>query len=69
MPFLIDHYIQTHAGQHLTFDFDGSNDPDLARFYKSFGSKECWYQRVEIDRLPVLLRASARFYRVLKNSK
>jgi hypothetical protein len=69
MPFLIDSYIKSHAGQHLTFDFDGSNDPDLARFYKSFGSKECWYQRLEIDRMPILAKVSARLYRVLKNSK
>jgi hypothetical protein len=34
MPFLIDQYLHSHAGRHLTFDFDGSNDPDLARFYK-----------------------------------
>jgi hypothetical protein len=52
MPFLIDSYIRGHAGRHLTFDFDGSNDPDLARFYKSFGSKECIYQRLFINRMP-----------------
>lgn len=66
MPFLIDQYIKTHSGQHLTFDFDGSNDPDLARFYKSFGSKECWYQRVEVDRLPFVLSVGTRLYRLLK---
>jgi hypothetical protein len=69
MPFLIDSFIQNHAGQHLTFDFDGSNDPDLARFYKSFGSKECVYQRLEINRLPLLIKVSARIFRVLKNAK
>jgi hypothetical protein len=67
MPFLIDSYIRSHAGRHLTFDFDGSNDADLARFYKSFGSKECVYQRLEINKLPCILRISARFYRVIKN--
>jgi hypothetical protein len=69
MPFLIDHYILTHAGRHLTFDFDGSNDPDLARFYKSFGSKECVYQRLEINRMPMLVKLSARLYRLLINSR
>jgi len=69
MPFLIDSFIREHAGQHLTFDFDGSNDPNLARFYKSFGSKECIYQRLEINRLPMLAKAGARIYRLLKNSK
>jgi hypothetical protein len=63
MPFLIDQFIQIHAGQHLTFDFDGSNDPDLARFYKSFGSKECWYQRLELDRLPFILEFALYLYK------
>jgi hypothetical protein len=57
MPFLIDSYIRENAGKHLTFDFDGSNDPNLSRFYKSFGSKEMTYQRVVINRLPLLARA------------
>jgi hypothetical protein len=69
MPFLVDNFIREHAGQHLTFDFDGSNDPSLARFYKSFGSKECIYQRVIINRLPLALKLGARMYRSLKNSK
>lgn len=63
MPFLIDSYIRENAGRHLTLDFDGSNDPNLARFYKSFGSKEMTYQRVVISRLPLLAHLG---YRVLK---
>jgi hypothetical protein len=69
MPFLIDSFIREHAGRHLTFDFDGSNDPNLARFYKSFGSKECIYQRIVINRLPGVLDIGARLYRHMKNSK
>jgi hypothetical protein len=69
MPFLIDNFIREHAGRHLTFDFDGSNDPSLARFYKSFGSKECIYQRVVINRLPAVLDIGARVYRGLRNPK
>jgi hypothetical protein len=69
MPFLIDSFIRSHAGQHLTFDFDGSNDPDLARFYKSFGSRECVYQRLEIDRMSFLLSVSVQLYRLLKSTK
>jgi hypothetical protein len=65
MPFLIDSYIRQHAGQHLTFDFDGSNDPDLARFYKSFGSKECVYHRLEINRLPLFLNFVLYLYKKL----
>jgi hypothetical protein len=54
MPFLIDSFIRKNSGKHLTFDFDGSNDPNLARFYKSFGAKECIYQRIFVDRMPRL---------------
>lgn len=56
MPFLIDAYLREHSNKHLTFDFDGSNDPNLARFYKSFGAREIIYQRVFIDRLPLPVR-------------
>lgn len=62
MPYLIDAYIRQHAGHHLTFDFDGSNDPNLARFYKSFGSKECVYQRLHLNRLPGILKPLAMLY-------
>ncbi len=52
MPFLIDSFIRQNAGKNITLDFEGSNDLNLARFYKSFGSKECAYQQVKINRLP-----------------
>jgi hypothetical protein len=51
MPFLIDQYIQQYSQQHITLDFEGSNDPNLARFYKSFGSKEITYPHIVINRL------------------
>lgn len=66
MPFLIDSFIRQHSGKHLTFDFDGSNDPNLARFYKSYGSKECVYQRLEINRMPFLIKIGAKIYRSMK---
>jgi hypothetical protein len=52
MPFLIDSFIRQNAGKNLTLDFEGSNDVNLARFYKSFGSKECVYPQIKINRLP-----------------
>lgn len=52
MPFLIDSFIRKNAGKNVTFDFEGSNDENLARFYKSFGSKECVYQQLKINKLP-----------------
>ena len=38
MPFLIDQFIKTSANSSFLFDFEGSNDENLARFYKSFGA-------------------------------
>lgn len=52
MPLLIDHFIRTHAGAHLTLDFEGSNDPDLARFYKSFGATPINYLHYRSSTLP-----------------
>ncbi len=56
MPFLIDHFIKENSQRNLTFDFEGSNDKNLARFYKSFGSKECEYLHLKINRLPFPLK-------------
>ena len=47
IPFLIDTHIRQYAGTPHTLDFEGSNNPDLARFYRSFGSAECNYYSVK----------------------
>jgi hypothetical protein len=52
IPFLIDKFISENAQRNLILDFEGSNDVNLARFYKSFGSKECVYLQVKVNRLP-----------------
>ena len=56
MPFLIDAFIREYAQTYLTLDFEGSNDPDLARFYKSFGSREVHYPFIRRNQLPLLVR-------------
>lgn len=43
MTFLIDQVIREYAGQPMTFDFEGSDDPNLARFYQGFGSHPVAY--------------------------
>ena len=43
MTFLIDQVIQEFAGQSMTFDFEGSDDDNLARFYQGFGSTPVTY--------------------------
>lgn len=54
MAHLIDAFIREHQHNHLTLDFEGSNDPNLARFYRSFGSTEVTYPHVRINRLSPL---------------
>jgi hypothetical protein len=52
MTYIIDKFINEHAGSQLTLDFEGSNDANLARFYKSFGANALSYPRIMITRLP-----------------
>ncbi len=56
MHFLFDHIIKMHAGRSLTLDFGGSSVKSVARFYHSFGSTDCLYLRLKINRLPAALR-------------
>lgn len=49
MPFLIDNYIKSHSEKNLIFDFEGSVDEGVARFYKSFGAKYKEYFRFRKD--------------------
>lgn len=56
MSALIDGFIAQHAGESTFLDFEGSSDPDLYRFYKSFGSAETVYLQIRMNRLPFPLR-------------
>ena len=51
MSFLIDSVVQEYSAQKMTFDFEGSNDENLARFYQSFGAQNNPYLFVKINRL------------------
>jgi hypothetical protein len=57
MTKIIDQFIRQNASSQLTLDFEGSNDPNLARFYKSFGAKALTYPRITLTRLPVTVHA------------
>lgn len=52
MPYLIDSFIKEHSESKMTFDLEGSNDTNLARFYKSFGSTVVHYPHVFYNNLP-----------------
>jgi lipid II:glycine glycyltransferase (peptidoglycan interpeptide bridge formation enzyme) len=52
MPFLINSFIKERAGMEMILDFEGSLNPNLARFYKSFGSEERTYPKIKRNLLP-----------------
>ena len=56
MPFLIDSFFKESANSGLVFDFEGSNNHDLAQFYKGFGAVNESYQNLKINRLPSVLK-------------
>jgi hypothetical protein len=66
MHFLIDDTIARFNGKCHILDFEGSNDPGLARFYESFGSEVFYYPMIELDRLPMPLRFLYKFARKLR---
>lgn len=52
MSYLIDSFIEAHSETKKTMDFEGSNDANLARFYKSFGSTKVHYPHIFLNNLP-----------------
>lgn len=53
---LIDHFIRSYAGKQLLLDFEGSDDPGVAQFYKRFGALHEPYTTIFHNKLPFLLR-------------
>ena len=51
MTYLLDQVIQKFANQPITFDFEGSDDDNLARFYLGFGGREVKYPSYSFNRL------------------
>jgi hypothetical protein len=56
MHYLINEIIKQYSGTPSLLDFEGSNDINLARFYKSFGSKESVYLQVRKNNLPKYIK-------------
>lgn len=55
MPFLIDYYLKNMPINEL-FDFEGSDNQNLALFYKGFGAIESNYLHLKINNLPFWLK-------------
>lgn len=54
--FLYDRLIQEFSGKDFTLDFEGSDIPGIAFFYKHFGADNIQYHRIHINNLPWPLR-------------
>ena len=46
MHFLMDTFIQQHRNDCILLDFEGSMIPNVAYFFKGFGSKEVYYNEI-----------------------
>lgn len=57
LAFIIDSVIKQFSPGNYTLDFEGSDNPGLARFYKSFGARETLYYGLQINRLPIMMSA------------
>ena len=57
MTYLLDQVIQRYANQPITFDFEGSDDDNLARFYLGFGGEEVQYPSYTNNRLSSIGKA------------
>lgn len=53
MHYLIDSFVREHSNSLQKLDFEGSSDPDLARFYRGFGASEFLYLQVRKNNLPI----------------
>lgn len=56
MPLLMDTFIRDHSEKKLILDFEGSNDLNLARFYRSFGAEEIVFLQIKKNKLPYPLK-------------
>ena len=66
MTYLLDQVIQRYANQSITFDFEGSDDENLARFYLGFGGNETKYPSYTFNRLSPIGKAVLRAWKKIK---
>jgi hypothetical protein len=69
MFFLIDQFIRQHAGQNKILDFNGSNHPDIAKFYAGFGTQAMSYDEIHLSRFRPLEKLGFKLYTKLNRLK
>jgi len=67
MTFLLDQTIQKYANQPITFDFEGSDDENLARFYLGFGGDEVRYPAYSYNKMSVIGKALLKVWKKRKS--
>ena len=63
MTFLLDQVIQQNANTQQVFDFEGSDDDNLARFYLGFGGQEVKYPSYTFNRLSPVGKALLKIWK------
>ncbi|MGC8866239.1 MAG: hypothetical protein ACP5O2_11030 [Bacteroidales bacterium] len=63
MHFLIDQAISRKQNDCQILDFEGSRNPNLARFYASFGAETFYYPLVELNRFPQFLKPILKIFK------
>jgi hypothetical protein len=69
MTFLLDAVIEEYSSHQTILDFEGSNDPSLARFYKGFGATEITYPGIFKNQLVFPANLIFNLYRKLKTKQ
>ncbi len=62
MFLLLDEFIKENQGKNLVLDFEGSNDPNVAFFYRGFGSVKSVYINVVANNYPQPMRLIIKKY-------
>ena len=63
MTWLLDQVIQQYSHQPMIFDFEGSDDDNLARFYLGFGGEETKYPSYCFNRLSPIGKAMLKVWK------
>lgn len=63
MTYLLDQVIQKYAHRPMTFDFEGSDDENLARFYLGFGGEEKKYPSYCFNKLSPIGKALLKIWK------
>ena len=67
MTFLIDQVIRQNAGRDIVFDFEGSDDDNLARFYLGFGGHEVRYPSYTFNHLSAIGKTALKCWKKFRH--